>query len=144
MTRSPTPSPNRISVAALVIEAIFVGSAGIVTSVPSSSVRVSGQAGAAVGEAVGSGVGCDVGVATGDGEASATAVGLAVAAGDEQAARTAASRSSSRAGNGVGRRRTVARERASTGTPDAGRNKKQRTPRFGIEGGVRQWIARCA
>src|SRR3954467_5216114 len=56
-TRSPTPSANRVSVAAGVSETIFLGSAGIVTEVPSSSVRVSGNratdgAGVAVGEAL--------------------------------------------------------------------------------------------
>src|SRR4051794_31685200 len=56
-TRSPTPSANRVSVAAGVSETIFFGSAGIVTEVPSSSVRVSGNrptdgAAVAVGDAV--------------------------------------------------------------------------------------------
>ena len=38
-TRSPAPSANRISVVAGVSETIFWGAAGIVTAVPSSSVR---------------------------------------------------------------------------------------------------------
>ena len=49
-TRSPAPIVNRISVVAGVSETIFWGSAAIVTSVPSSSVRVTGKLGAGVGD----------------------------------------------------------------------------------------------
>src|SRR5262245_61207743 len=49
-TRSPAPSANRISVSAGVRDTIFCGSAGRVSSVPSSSVRVIGNAAAAEAE----------------------------------------------------------------------------------------------
>ena len=49
-TRSPAPIVNRISVVAGVSETIFWGSAAMVTSVPSSSVRVTGKAAPDVGD----------------------------------------------------------------------------------------------
>src|SRR5439155_12554551 len=57
-TRDPTPSAKSVSVVAGVMDTIFVGSAAIVTAVPSSSVTVTGKAGAgvAVGADVGFGV----------------------------------------------------------------------------------------
>src|SRR5262245_17155549 len=90
-TRSPAPSANRISVSAGVRETIRCGSAGRVTEVPSSSVRVTGNAAAAVAGA--------------DGAAEVLALGKAgawlvdgdPAAPDEQAAAmTRTSRSSGR------------------------------------------------
>ena len=52
---APAPTAKRISVVAGVSETIRSGRAGIVTAVPSSSVRVSGNAGAGVGAGVGGG-----------------------------------------------------------------------------------------
>src|SRR5437773_8414456 len=54
-TREPTPRAKSVSVVAGVIDTIFVGSATMVTDVPSSSVVVTGNAGG--GGAVGAGVG---------------------------------------------------------------------------------------
>src|SRR6185312_12626615 len=56
-TREPTPSANRVSVVAGVSETIFWGSDWIVTAVPSSSVTVTGKAGAGVASGVGVGAG---------------------------------------------------------------------------------------
>src|SRR6185369_1240674 len=56
-TREPTPSANRVSVVAGVSETIFRGSDWIVTAVPSSSVTVTGKAGAGVASGVGVGAG---------------------------------------------------------------------------------------
>src|SRR5215210_401194 len=50
MTLSPTPSAKSVSVVAGVRDTILWGSAGIVTSVPSSSVTVIGNEGFGVGD----------------------------------------------------------------------------------------------
>src|SRR6185369_4179452 len=68
-------------------DTILVGSAGRVTAVPSSSVRVAGNAGAGVGLGVGAGVVVGVGAAVGT-AASGEAVGAGEAAPPAQAART--------------------------------------------------------
>src|SRR5512141_199619 len=69
-TRSPAPMAKSVSVAAGVRDTILAGLAAIRTSVPSSSVIVTGKAGAGVaaGAAVGATVGVAAGVGTGVGE----------------------------------------------------------------------------
>src|SRR4051794_7464712 len=80
---SPSPSENRISVVAGVSDTIFCGSALISTDVPSSSVTVSGYAGAADGD--------EVAVAAGTVEPVAVGEIVGSAAGDAHAATTTAS-----------------------------------------------------
>src|SRR4051794_41863797 len=98
-TRSPSPSANSVSVAAGVSETIFFGSAGIVTEVPSSSVRVSGNrptdgAAVAVGDAVAGAVaGAPAGALAGPGARPASGGG---------GARAPAGRAAGRAGGGAG------------------------------------------
>src|SRR5690349_9218742 len=85
------------------------GSAGMVTLVPSSSVRVSGNAATGEGLAVGAGVAAAVG-------AGVAGSGVGVPAAPPQAARTVA-RTRRRVVERVRPRRVAARRRASTDSP---------------------------
>ena len=143
-TLSPTPSANRISVAALVIDAILVGAAGSVTSVPSSSVSVSGKVGAGVGVAVGASVGS--GVATdgaGVAEASAAAVALGLACGRRTGREHGGEQEEQQGGERAAA--TVTRRAGTCVHGNSGCGEEEtKDPSLRDEGGVRRLIARCA
>ena len=131
--RSPTPSANRVSVAAGVRDTIFVGSAGMVAEPSSSSVSSTGKRGASVGRRRGGrGRGDRGGRDRGDGGGRRRRGGCSGgrrAGGDDDGQHEA--------GQGEeGAGRTCVH-----GNSDSGWENR-RPLASGVEAGVRQWIAR--